>query len=258
MAFYKRQADTFVPAPYCIGPWDPEFQHGGPPAALLAGAAERFGADASSFAVVRVTVELLRPIRLIPLRVSVSPIRLGRQAQWLQVELTADAQPVAQATVVRIAREELSVPPGATRPEPAPPGPEGQPDFAFSFFRSDEGYHRAVDIRIADGEWGKGPCTAWMRPRFPLVDGEPSSPLERSMIVADASNGLAPALPIHDFAFINPDLTVHFQRPPEGEWLALAARSVPESIGTGLVQSKLFDQRGEVGRCLQSLVVRAQ
>ena len=58
MAFYRRQNVAFLPTPHCTGPWDPSLQHGGPPAALLAGAAERFGEDASSFVVVRVTVEL--------------------------------------------------------------------------------------------------------------------------------------------------------------------------------------------------------
>ena len=117
---------------------------------------------------------------------------------------------------------------------------------------------RAVDIRIAEGAWSKGPLTAWMRPRVGLVEGEPSSPLERAMIVVDATNGLAPALSTEAFAFINPDLTVHLHRPLAGEWLCIAGRSIPEPLGTGLVQGALFDPGGEVGRCLQSLVVRAR
>ena len=257
MAFYRRQSETFLPTPHCIGPWDPGAQHGGPPAALLAGAAERYGEDAASFVVVRVTVDLLRPVGFVPLSVEVTPIRLGRRAQWLQADLIGNGQRLARATVVRVARAELSLP-ERTRAEPPPDGPEGKPDFVFPFFRTDEGYHRAVELRIADGPWGQGPCTAWMRPRFPLVEGQPTSPLETVMIVADATNGVAPALPVDDFAFINPDLTVHLTRPIEGPWVALAARSLTEPHGAGLVQSRLFDQRGEIGRCLQSLVVFAR
>ena len=258
MAFYRRQADAFVPTPHCIGPWDQTAQHGGPPAALLAGAAERFGADASSFVVVRVTVELFKPIGFVPLTIEVTPLRLGRRAQWLQAELMGNGQRLARATVVRVARSEQSLP-ERTRPEPAPPGPEALPEFLFPFFATDEGYHRAVELRIAEGAWAEGrPCTAWIRPRYPLVEGEPSSPLETVMIVADATNGVAPALPVDAFAFINPDLTVHLSRPAEGDWLALSARSIAEPIGTGLVQSRLFDRGGELGRCLQSLVVRAR
>ena len=256
MAFYDRRDDTFIPTPNCIGPWDVNAQHGGPPSALLAGAAERFGEDASSFAVARVTVELLRPVGFVPLSVAVSPIRMGRQAQWLQAELRGGDRVLARANVLRIARSQLELPP-RTQPEPAPPGPEGLEDFVFPFFQSEEGYHRAVDLRVAGGEWGKGPCAAWLRPKFPLVLGEQTSPLEALMIVADATNGVAPALPIGDYAFINPDLTVHVSRPPTGDWFVLDARSIAETSGTGLVQSRLFDRGGEIGRCLQSLVIRA-
>lgn len=258
MAFYRREADSLVPTPHCIGPWDATLQHGGPPAALLAGAAERFGDDAASFVVVRVTVELLRPIGLVPLDIEVTPLRAGRKAQWLQAEMLGDGRLLARATVVRLARSELSLPDERTLPEPAPPGPEGLADFVFPFFQTDQGYHRSVDVRIAEGVWGQGPCTAWMRPRFPLVEGRTSSPLESLMVLADATNGLAPALPVAAFTFINPDLTVHLSRPLAGDWFALSARSLPEGSGTGLVQSRLYDRGGEVGRCLQSLVVRAR
>jgi len=174
MAFYRRQSETYLPTPHCIGPWDPGAQHGGPPAALLAGAAERYGEDAASFVVVRVTVDLLRPVGFVPLSVEVTPIRLGRRAQWLQADLIGNGQRLARATVVRVARAELSLP-ERTRAEPPPDGPEGKPDFVFPFFRTDEGYHRAVELRIAEGPWGQGPCTAWMRPRYPLVEGQPTA-----------------------------------------------------------------------------------
>ncbi|MEM1417648.1 MAG: acyl-CoA thioesterase domain-containing protein, partial [Myxococcota bacterium] len=228
-AFYRRDdAGSLVPTPYTIGPWDPRFQHGGPPAALLAGAAERFGDDAAAFVVTRVTVELLRPLGLVPLRVKVTPLRLGRQAQWLEATLEAEGKLLARAGVVRIARADVALPPRFVEPDPPPPGPEGYGEFVIPLFEREEGYHRGVDVRIVEGVWGEGPLTAWMRPRVPLVEGETASPLERAMILVDAVNGLAPALPFRAFGFINPDLTVHLRRPLEGEWLAIAGRSIPE------------------------------
>ena len=103
--------------------------------------------------------------------------------------------------------------------------------------------------------------TATVMNHLMILNAEASaraSPLERAMIVVDATNGLAPALSTEAFAFINPDLTVHLHRPLAGEWLCIAGRSIPEPLGTGLVQGALFDTGGEVGRCLQSLVVRAR
>ena len=50
------------------GPWDPGAQHGGAPAALLAGAIEALPA-AEGLQPARLTYELLRPVPIGPLRV---------------------------------------------------------------------------------------------------------------------------------------------------------------------------------------------
>ena len=55
--------------------------------------------------------------------------------------------------------------------------------------------------------------------------------------------------------FINPDLTVHLLRPPAGEWLCLAARTLPSDTGVGIAESALYDERGRVGRSVQSLLL---
>lgn len=257
-AFYRRDGTRFVPTPYCIGPWSPSAQHGGPPAALLAGAAERYGDDAQDFFVARVTVELMRPIPLTPLTVDVTPVRLGKQVQWLSAQLTSDGLELARASVVRIRSASLALPVDVESPRSPPPPPEGLAPFVFDFFPVEVAYHAAIDMRIARGTWGRGPATAWLRPRFPLLEGEVTSALERTLLLADATNGVAPAVSTADFAFINPDLTVYLQRSVATEWLALDARSVPGSDGVGLVQSILHDERGEVGRCAQALMIRAR
>ena len=41
------------------------------------------------------------------------------------------------------------------------------------------GLARAIDLKIARGDWGRGPCAAWIRMRYPLVPGREPSPLER-------------------------------------------------------------------------------
>ena len=47
------------------------------------------------------------------------------------------------------------------------------------------------------------------------------SPLQRVLLVADSGNGASSELPISDFWFINPELTVHLHRPADGEWICL-------------------------------------
>lgn len=54
---------------------------------------------------------------------------------------------------------------------------------------------------------------------------------------------------------MNPDLTVHLHRHPTGEWVALDAATNAESVGVGLATSSLPDERGPIGRAVQSLLV---
>ena len=79
-AIYERDGELFVPSELARGPWTPEAQHGGPPAALLARAIERFE-DGERMFVARMTVELLRPVPIAPLTVESRFARPGRKVQ---------------------------------------------------------------------------------------------------------------------------------------------------------------------------------
>jgi hypothetical protein len=254
-AFFVREGHRFVATELTRGPWSNDHQHGGPPSAIIGRALERWGDDAAQFAVVRVTVELLRPVPIGPLEVEVEPIRSSRKAQRLSARLLADGVEVARAFGLRVRIAALELPPPRVAPYPPFRDPALLPEFVFPFFRHPVGYHTAIDGRIARGEWGRGPAAAWMRLRAPLVAGEETSPLERTLVVADAANGICPALPTDDFTFINADLTVALFRPAVGEWIGLDSRSLVVPAGTGLVTCSVVDAEGEIGHILQSLVV---
>ena len=99
----------------------------------------------------------------------------------------------------------------------------------------------------------------WARMRGPLVDGEQPSGLQRLMVLADCGNGISSALPLDGWLFINPDLSVHLTRPPEGEWLCLQAQTrVDAARGFGLASSRLFDRQGQVAVGAQSLFVASR
>lgn len=256
-AFYEPDGDDgrFRSMPETIGPWDPGFQHAGPPSALLARAFERLSPE---LCVRRVTVELLRPIPIAPLTVRAEVVRAGKRAQWLSGSLLlADGKEVARASGLAIRPSAVELPPHPRLPDLLPP-PDASSPFVFPFFLSPVGYHTAMELRIARGEWSTGPCAAWLRQRVPLVEGESPSPLQRTAVAADAGNGVSVTLPIDRFTFINADLTVHLHREPAGEWIGLDATTIPEGDGTGLQHSLLLDERGVIGRSLQSLVVAAR
>lgn len=251
-AFYEPDGDDrFRSMPESIGPWDPGFQHAGPPSALLARAFER---ASPGMLVRRVTVELLRPIPIAPLTVRAEVVRAGKRAQWLTGSLLLEGKEIARASGLAIRPVEVELPAHA-RPAGTMPPPDTSAPYVFPFFLSPVGYHTAMELRIAKGEWSKGPCAAWLRQRVPLVAGETPSPLQRTAVAADAGNGVSVTIPIDRFTFVNADLTVHLHREPAGEWIGLDATTVPESDGTGLQHSLLHDERGVIGRSLQSLIV---
>lgn len=79
-AIFIPEGDLLAPTALARGPWTPQAQHGGPPSALLARAAERFEDGERTF-VARLTIELLRPVPLAPLGLRTRFVRPGKKVQ---------------------------------------------------------------------------------------------------------------------------------------------------------------------------------
>jgi len=254
-AFYTPDGELFAASALTRGPWDNRFQHGGPPAALATGAAARFG-DAGAFFVARTTIALLRPVPIAPLAVSVVPLRLGRTVQRLRAEVRAGERLVLTAEVVRIRRAPTT--PSAPIDHTPWPDPDSLERFVFPFFQHDVGYHTAIDLAVAGGQWGRTPVQFWARTRVPLVAGRSDLPLEQLLVLADAQSGMGVPLDPNTASFVNPDLTAYFERDPAAGWLGFDIRSTANRHGAGLAQSEIRDQGGVVARSAQSLVVTPQ
>jgi hypothetical protein len=249
-AFFVPDGDAWVATTHTRGPWSPAHQHGGPPAALIAHVVE---AAAPEFAVTRLTVDFLRPVPIDRLRVRVEPLRVGAKVQRrIGLLLHADAV-VAHAVITLIRREAVSVK-AVTDADTLPPPSASRP-FQFPFFREAEGYHTAMETRVARGQWGSGRVAAWMRQRVPLVPDAPPSPLERVLVAADSGSGVSAAIDHRLQSAINADLTVAVSRPLEGEWVGLDSVSTYEPSGIGLADTRICDVLGTVGRVLQGLVL---
>ncbi|TNE90036.1 MAG: thioesterase family protein [Deltaproteobacteria bacterium] len=255
MSFYLPEGARYVASELTRGPWNNDHQHGGPPAALLTGCMARHGDDAADFAMARVWVELLRPVPITAVHVDVRVERGGRTAQRLYAELSANGEVVMTARGLRLKRTALQLP---EPPVDSWPDRNASTPFEFPFFQHDVGYHRGVELRVAHGAWGSTPVGFWARPRVPLIEGRETSPLERLMILADAQSGMGVPLEPMRFSFVNPDLSVHLERPPQGEWFGFDIRSTAGEHGGGLAQSAVRDERGVVARSAQTLVVWAR
>lgn len=254
-AFYEPDGDGFRATALTRGPWDPGAQHAGPPAALLGRAIERLP-ESERFQVARVTFEILRSVPIAPVTVSARVLRPGRRVRLVEAELAVEGEVLMRAVAWQIEIVELELPAEAAGRRPAPALPEeGQ---AGDFFpgAEDEGYHTAMEISFASGRFMElGPATAWLRMRVPLLAGEETTPLQRTLVAADVGNGISAALDFREFVFVNVELSVHLERMPAGEWICVDAETLPQPSGVATAESVLFDRDGRIGRAAQALIV---
>ena len=83
--FYRPDGPSrFLSTASTAGPWGPESQHGGPPAALLTRAVESLPRPDGDRVVGRLTMELLGPVPVGPLRVEASVVRPGRTVEMCE------------------------------------------------------------------------------------------------------------------------------------------------------------------------------
>jgi hypothetical protein len=255
-AFFVPDGDRFVSTESTRGPWSRDYQHGGPPAALLTRALERIAGD--GVLLTRATFDFVRPVPIATLAVNAEVVRAGAKVRRLQATLsTADGTALVHASAVAL-RTAPVLPATLGDDGPPPLSAEHSALFQFEFFPDAIGYHTAMETRVASGTWGKGPVFAWMRPRVPLVEGEAISPLQRLMAAVDSASGVAVVLEPAHFTFVNADLTVAIHRPPEGEWIGLDAATVAEAHGIGLTRARLWDERGAFGVSLQSCLAETR
>jgi len=255
-SLYVQAGDEFVSTELTRGPWSPLHQHGGPPTALMAREIERRLAgdlDGASFQPVRMIVELLRPVPIAALRIVTETVRPGRKVRGLAATCVAGDAVVARAHVLFIRRAEVSAIVG--HGGGAPRALADSPPHSFSFFTAPVGYHTAMEARLAEGAWGSGRMSVWMRLRVPVVAGESPSALQRVVVAADSGNGISAALDPTRFTFLNADLSVYLHRVLDGEWVCLSATTTVSPGGVGLAECALADERGPIGRALQSLVI---
>ena len=255
-ALFDIDGDVAVPSELTRGPWDPAAMHGGPPAALLARAVERCDPGPADF-VARLTVELLRPVPLLPLTVSARSTRPGKMVHWVEAILRAGDVEVARAVGLR-----LRTVTGSPVAEPPSVAALAGPDAGTTLDLDPDrirgvGYWSANDILMVGGTFlVPGPGQAWLRLNVPVVAGEDPTPAQRVAAAADFASGVGNPLDVTIGAAINADLTIAMHRPLSGDWIGLDSRAWADSQGTGMAEAVIHDLRGPIGRSVQCLLVR--
>ena len=232
--------------------WAPGIQHGSPPMALLTKAIEEH-LDGSGLRIGRASLDILGAIPVAELVVSTSTPRPGRRIALVVAELapvTDPDRPVARLTAWALATSDTAD--GATERYPALR--QGDPRPKPAFWWEDPGYLRSIECHW-DAE-DAGARVAWIRSAVGLVDDEPTSPLQRLMMVVDSANGVGASLDPHAYLFMNTDTVVHLHRLPVGEEFAVRARASIGPDGIGVTNAELFDHQGHIGTSAQTLLVQ--
>lgn len=257
-AFYETAGGEIRATELTRGPWDPDAQHAGPPAALLGRELELLP-EADRFQLGRITFEILRSVPIAPVAVAARILRPGRRVQLVEAELSVGGEVLMRATAWRLRIAPVELPEEAVAPLEPPPGPEQGEKRGFFPTAKEHGYHTGMEVSFLSGDFMEpGPAEVWLRMRSPLLDEEGPTPLQRVLIAADVGNGVSSTVDFRRYLFVNVELTVHLERPPRGEWIFLDAITRPQPSGIGIAESVLCDRDGRIGRAQQTLLIAAR
>jgi len=252
--FNQLSDDRFSGNPPARGPWSEYFCHAGPVAGLVARAFERAVPEKD---LTRMTFDLLRPVPLAELRISVEVHRDARSVATATAQVCDKEDRVCvTATSMHLIRTDFAEMPtapvsplhrrdAAPGEPPLPRGAHGEPSFADF-----------IEVAYPEGESHEpGPKTVWMKTP-PLLANETPSPVQSLCPLADCGNGLSRNAPFEEMGFLNTDLTIHIHCEPRSEWLASETVSHWQDTGIGLAHAVIRDEEGPVAAVLQTLLLR--
>ena len=259
--FFLSEGDTWIPQRACIGPWSPELLHAGPIAALCVSLGEEL-APGENVVTSRLTLDLLRPIRALPLQVRCEWIKQGRRVSILQIHMQQDGRDTVWGSVQRTALAPVQLPDlsgsGVTL-EPPPDQPE---DFhahseAYSGRSLAPFVDEACQIHTPEpGGFLKEPATiAWLCVTAEIEPGRPLSTAAAVAAAADCGNALGAPVTLDPppLMFMNADLTIHLVRAPHDAWVRMQPDSIWQENGLGQTRCSLSDRRGMLGTSVVTL-----
>jgi hypothetical protein len=194
------------------------------------------------------------------LRIETEVVREGKRIQHTRASIFDPTDTllsivnVQRLRVVDLPVPEDSAPSASNLPDPAEINRRVSAGWGIGVADKTMFHRHAMEIREVEGGFEEmGPGTVWMRLTAPIIAGREITPLQRAVATADFGNGISRSLDMGSWVFMNPDLTIHVSRYPDGEWIALSAVSTYGHEGRGLATGTLWDTSGWLGRSTQSL-----
>jgi hypothetical protein len=253
-AFFFKDGDYLVAHDAARGPWSADACHAGPVSGMLARAAELLVRDKQ---LVRLTANFIRPVPMNGIRIDCNLAHNGRVAAGVSMQVfDRDGKLCATATTTHIVVETVG---NLSTPDCPPPPVSNEEPYDFIVSTAPHGQpfiSNFVETRYSpDSHRGLGPNTLWMRTP-PLLATEDSSRFQQVCTLADCGNAISRNHELTEVSCVNPDITIMLHRLPETDWLASSAISHWQGTGIGLSHATLYDEVGEIGYAMQSLVLR--
>ena len=205
--------------------------------------------------VVRLTIDLLRPVPLAPITPEIIMVRDGKRIQVLSVSLSAGGTVVAVCTTLRMRQGCLSV---AGLPDGRRSMTPDRGVGATDPIREARSHGARFAVEFLNEEAGTWLCNpTWIRQQVEVIDGEKTVGLARLAFAADFASGVGRPwhLPVYG---INADITLNVIRLPESEWLCLDGRAWINPAGIGQVQATISDTSGILAAVSVSRLVEAE
>lgn len=200
-----------------------------------------------------VRTDFLRPTPLgCPLKVNVRAVRVGRRIALFDATLSAGEEITARCSMTFAAEISISTLDADYASDAPPPtiDPESLPPRTSKTAHGQPWLLDALDPRMApDG-------AVWFRWTVPLLPGV--SAFLAALPPADTIHGMArPGLPGPPpvVGYPNVDLSVHFTRAPEGDWIGVRPVTRWQTSGVGLGFGDLVDRKGNFGHGAMGVVL---
>ncbi len=258
LSFFTRHGDDLLPVDLARSLWSEDQMHGVALSGALARSLEQAVAAAgrSELRPTRYTVDLFRPARMAPCRITTTVVREGSRLLLVDAVLTQEGQPVARAGAVFL------------RPTTPATGAVWEPDAAFSpppldlapvsdkprvpLFSSEL---IGWSASFADHQNGERKMT-WQT-GVPVVPDEQPSGFVAAASVSDAAS-MVTNWGSQGVEHINTDITLTLARTPVSLEIGLAAvdRVSADGIATGTVT--VFDRQGRLGTAVVSALANTK
>jgi len=264
--FFDKDGDLFTPKATAGSPWSETMQHGGPVNAIITMAIEEI-AQTISMQVARLTIDILKPVPMKSVKVKSHFVRKGGKMAVIDTFLTVEGsdEPVASGRAVLLKATQGKKPVfdafGSL--------PETRDTIAREPWIPEEiatdlppGLHHLIRFHPSTD---KERPVCWINGDADMLQDRAMTSLEQCTTTADMTTVLAARMRAiqegvasHDaMGLMNTNTTIHFSRPPVGEWFGFTDHFIQVSDGYGLAECAIYDEQGCIGRVAQNLIVNS-